>query len=82
MKLGTKVSLVIVAVFVINAAVTVLFTMPDSNPAVSVAVIVSTHIITLSLAILAIIFSIFSISRSMMSSIIRCAQPMCRAKSS
>ncbi|MBO4423361.1 MAG: HAMP domain-containing histidine kinase [Clostridia bacterium] len=54
MKLGTKVSLVIVAVFVINAAVTVLFTMPDANPAVSVAVIVSTHIITLSLAILAI----------------------------
>ncbi len=54
MKLGTKLSLVIIALFVINVTVTVLFTMPDSKPAVSVAVIAGTHIATLSAAIIAV----------------------------
>lgn len=54
MKLGTKLSIVIVAVFAINGVVTVLFTMPDSNPAVSFAVIAATHVVTLSAAITAI----------------------------
>ena len=32
MKLGTKLTIIIVAAFTVNAAVTVLFTMPDTNP--------------------------------------------------
>ena len=56
MKLGTKLSIVIIAVFLINAVVTILFTMPDTKPAVSVTVIAVTHAVTLASAIAAIHF--------------------------
>ena len=56
MKLGTKISIVIIAAFLINAVVTVLATTPDTKPAVSVAVIAVTHAATLFTAILSVHF--------------------------
>lgn len=58
MKLGTKLTIIIVAVFTVNAAVTILFTMPDTNPALSLTVIPSVHIVTLLSAVLAVRFII------------------------
>ena len=58
MKLGTKLTIIIVAAFTVNAAVTVLFTMPDTNPALSLTVIPVVHIITLLAAVFAVRFII------------------------
>ncbi len=58
MKLGTKLTVIFVAAFVINAAVTIIFTMPDSNPAVSVIVISVTHAVTFISSVLAVRFII------------------------
>ena len=54
MKLSIKLTILIVALFMINAAVTVLFTMPDTNPALSLIIIPATHIITLFAAIVSV----------------------------
>ncbi len=54
MKLGTKLIIMIVSAFLINTVVTVIFTMPDVNPAVSLIVIVSTHAATLLTAVIAV----------------------------
>ncbi len=54
MKLGTKLTIIFIAAFVINAAVTIIFTMPDANPAVSLVVILVTHAVTFTAAILAV----------------------------
>ena len=58
MKLGTKLTILIVAAFTVNAAVTVLFTMPDTNPALSLTVIPIGHIITLLAAVISVRFII------------------------
>ena len=52
MKLGTKIVILILAVFSVNAVVTVLFTTPDTNPAVSLIVIIITHAVTFTVAVL------------------------------
>ena len=54
MKLGTKLTIIFISAFVINAAVTIIFTMPDVNPAVSLIVILVTHAVTFSAAIFAV----------------------------
>ena len=58
MKLGTKLTILIVAAFTVNAAVTVLFTMPDTNPALSLTVIPIVHVITLLAAVISVRFII------------------------
>ncbi len=58
MKLGTKLTIIIVAAFTVNAAVTVLFTMPDTNPALSLTVIPIVHVITLLAAVVSVRFII------------------------
>lgn len=58
MKLGTKITIIIIAAFTVNAVVTVLFTMPDTNPALSLTVIPVVHILTLSAAIISVRFII------------------------
>lgn len=58
MNLGTKLTIIIVAAFTVNAAVTVLFTMPDTNPALSLTIIPIVHIITLLASVISIRFII------------------------
>ncbi|MBO4422884.1 MAG: HAMP domain-containing histidine kinase [Clostridia bacterium] len=58
MKLGLKLAILIFVIFLINAAVTIVFTMPDSNPAVALIVIVSTHTATMLAAFLTVRFAV------------------------
>lgn len=65
MKLGTKLSIVIITVSLINAVVTVLATTPDVKPAVSAAVIVAVHAATLFAAIISVHFIVTKPLRSL-----------------
>lgn len=65
MKLGTKLSIVIITVSLINAVVTVLATTPDVKPAVSAAAIVAVHAATLFAAIISVHFIVTKPLRSL-----------------
>ena len=65
MKLGTKLSIVIITVSLINAVVTVLATTPDVKPAVSAAVIIAVHAATLFAAIISVHFIVTKPLRSL-----------------